>query len=268
MKAVIIVAWLGTRMLPITKTIPKELLPVGGKPVIQYIVEDLVAAWIDDIVMVTSKNKPALKSYFSDVPDLEAILERDGKIDLLDSINKPKTMANYTFVYQEEQLGTAHALLQAKDLLDSDEPFMVVFGDMVFPPHMYDGMIEKYKKKWWWFIMAANHVDREQVYKYGVMDLDGDRIIGIVEKPKIEDAPSTLIRNGVVLLNHDVFPYIEKVITDRQEGREAYLPEAIGMMLDEYPVYVHEVAPFWDIGNPDALLEANAFLYKHKKLFL
>ncbi len=268
MKAVIIVAWLGTRMLPITKTIPKELLPVGKKPVIQYIVEDLVSAWIDDIVMVTSKDKVALEKYFSDDPDLEAILERDGKLDLLESINAPKNMARYTFVHQEEKLGTAHALLQAKDMLDDGEPFMVVFGDMVFPPKMYDGMIEKYKEKWSGFVMAANHVDRDQVYKYGVMDLDGDRITRIVEKPNVEEAPSTLIWNGVVLLNHDVFSFVDRVIADRQEGREAYLPEAIGLMLDQYPVYVHEVPPFWDIGNPDSLLAANAFLHQHGKLFL
>jgi UTP--glucose-1-phosphate uridylyltransferase len=266
MKAVIIVAWLGTRMLPITKTVPKELLPVGNKPVIQYIVEDLVQAGIDDIIMVTSAHKTALEAYFSDAPYLENLLASHGKTELLDLINKPKTMARYTFVRQEEQLGTAHALMQAKHLLDDGEPFIVVFGDMVFPPMMYEGMITTHKKTWW-VVMAANHVPREEVYKYGVMALDGDRITSIVEKPSVEDAPSTLIWNGVVLLNQDVFPYMDTVIANRQEGREAYLPEAIWLMLDTHPVYVHEVAPFWDIGNPDALLKANAYLYEHGKLF-
>ena len=125
-------------MLPLTKTVPKELLPVGDKPVIQYIVEDLAAAGIDDVVMVTSSHKTALEQYFQDVPYLEDLLAGHGKQDLLDSINKPKTMASYTFVRQEEQLGTAHALLQAKHLLDGDEPFFVVFGDMVFPPAMFE----------------------------------------------------------------------------------------------------------------------------------
>jgi UTP--glucose-1-phosphate uridylyltransferase len=115
--------------------------------------------------------------------------------------------------------------------------------------------------------MAANHVPREEVYKYGVMALDGDRITQIVEKPSVQDAPSTLIWNGVVLLTPAVFASVDAVIADRQEGREAYLPEAIAMMLDTQPVYVHEVAPFWDIGNPDALLKANAYLYEHGKLF-
>lgn len=266
MKAVIIVAWLGTRMLPITKTIPKELLPVGNKPVIQYIVEDLVQAGIQDIIMVTSAHKTALEQYFQDAPYLEDLLARHGKQDLLDAINKPKTMARYTFVRQEQQLGTAHALLQAKHLLDDGEPFIVVFGDMVFPPMMYEGMIMKYKETWW-IVMAANHVPREEVYKYGVMALDGDRITSIVEKPSVQDAPSTLIWNGVVLLTKDIFPYMNTVIANRQEGREAYLPEAIWLMLDTHPVYVHEVAPFWDIGNPDALLKANAYLYEHGKLF-
>ncbi len=115
--------------------------------------------------------------------------------------------------------------------------------------------------------MAANHVPREEVYKYGVMALNEDRITQIVEKPSIEDAPSTLIWNGVVLLTSAIFPAVDAVIANRQEGREAYLPEAIAMMLDTHPVYVHEVAPFWDIGNPDALLKANAYLYEHGTLF-
>lgn len=193
---------------------------------IQYIVEDLVQAGIEDIVMVTSAHKTALEQYFQDAPYLEDLLARHGKQDLLDAINKPKTMARYTFVRQEQQLGTAHALLQAKHLLQDGEPFMVVFGDMVFPPRMYEGMIEKYKQTSS-IVMAANHVPREEVSKYGVMALDGDRITQIVEKPSVETAPSTLIWNGVVLLTQDVFPYMDKVIADRQEGREAYLPEAI-----------------------------------------
>jgi len=266
MKAVIIVAWLGTRMLPLTKTLPKELLPVGNKPVIQYIVEDLVSAGIDDIIMVTSSHKIALEQYFQDSPYLEDLLARHGKQELLDIINKPKIMARYTFVRQEEQLGTAHALLQAKHVLDDGEPFMVVFGDMVFPPNMYEAMIAKYQQTGS-FVMAANHVPREEVYKYGVMALDGDRITQIVEKPSIQDAPSTLIWNGVVLLDTSIFPAIDIIVSQRQEGHEAYLPEAIAMLLDKQSVYVHEVPPFRDIGNPEALLKANAYLYEHGKLF-
>lgn len=113
---------------------------------IQYIVEDLAKAGIDDIVMVTSSHKTALEQYFQDAPYLEDLLARHGKKELLDTINKPKTLARYTFVRQEKQLGTAHALLQAKDLLDDNEPFLVVFGDMVFPPNMYEGMIAKHKQ--------------------------------------------------------------------------------------------------------------------------
>ena len=266
MKAVIVVAWLWTRMLPITKTIPKELLPVWNKPVIQYIVQDLVKAGIDDIIMITSAHKTALENYFKDAPYLENLLASHGKTELLDRINQPKNMARYTFVRQEEQLWTAHALLQAKHLLEGEESFLVVFGDMVFPPAMYEWMIEKHQKTWW-SIMTANHVAREDVYKYGVMDLDGDRIVGIVEKPLVEEAPSTLIWNGVALLTKDIFPYVDTVIAERKEWREAYLPEAIWLMLDTHPVYVHEVAPFRDIWSPELLLKANAYLYEHGTLF-
>lgn len=266
MKAVIVVAWLWTRMLPITKTVPKELLPVGDKPVIQYIVEDLVKAGITDIIMITSAHKKALEDYFTDAPYLENLLASHGKTELLEKINAPKNMANYTFVHQKEQLGTAHALLQAKHLLEDEDKFLVIFGDMVFPPNMYAWMIQKHNETGW-SVMTANHVAREDVYKYGVMALDGDKIVDIVEKPSVENAPSTLIWNGVALLSKEVFPYVDKVITDRQEWREAYLPEAIGLMLWTHPVYVHEVAPFWDIGSPELLLKANAYLYEHGKLF-
>lgn len=253
-------------MLPITKTIPKELLPVGNKPVIHYIVEDLVQAGIDDIIMITSSQKPALENYFKDAPVLESFLASKGKQDLLDLINKPKNMAHYTFVHQEEQLGTAHALLQAKHLLDNEDSFLVIFGDMIFPPHMYEGIIAKHTQTNA-SVMAANHVALEEVYKYGVMALDGDKITKIIEKPAVKDAPSTLIWNGVALLSKEIFPYVDRVIAARQEGREAFLPEAVGLMLNDYPVYVHEVAPFWDIGSPELLLQANAYLYEHGKLF-
>ncbi len=108
--------------------------------------EDLVQSGIDDIIMITSTHKTTLEAYFQDAPYLENLLASHGKTELLDLINKPKDMARYTFVRQEQQLGTAHALLQAKDLLDDGEPFIVVFGDMVFPPMMYEGMIAKYKE--------------------------------------------------------------------------------------------------------------------------
>ena len=253
-------------MLPITKTIPKELLPVGNRPVIHYIVEDLVQAGIDDIIMITSSQKIALEDYFKDAPVLEAFLAAKGKQDLLDIINRPKTMAHYTFVHQEEQLGTAHALLQAKYLLENEDSFLVIFGDMIFPPFMYEGIIQKHLQTGA-SVMAANHVPPKEVYKYGVMALDGDKITKIIEKPRVEEAPSTLIRNGVALLSTDIFPYVDTIIAARQEGREAFLPEAIGLMLHDHPVYVHEVPPFWDIGSPELLLEANAYLYEHGRLF-
>ncbi len=266
MKAVIVVAWLWTRMLPITKTIPKEMLPVGDRPVIHYIVEDLAAAGIDDIIMITSKNKSAMEDYFRDSPELENLLASKGKTELLELINQPKTFANYTFVKQDQQLGTAHAVNQARHLLETDDHFLVIFGDMVFPPKMYDAMLAKHKATGA-AILTANHVAREDVYKYGVMALDGDRITQIVEKPSVEDAPSTLIWNGVALLPKEIFPYIDAVLAAREEWKEAFLPEAIGLMLKDRDVRVLEVAPFWDIGSPELLLKANAYLYQHGKLF-
>lgn len=265
MKAVIVAAGMGTRMLPITKTIPKEMLPVGDKPVIQYIVEDLVAAGIDDIIIISSSQKPSLQQYFSDHPVLEEILLRHQKHDLLELINKPKNMARYTFVMQEQQLGTAHALLQAKDYLSQEEPFMVVFGDMIFPPDMYQGMIDLYKR-FGYPVMAANHVPLDKVSLYGVLAIDGQKIIDIVEKPSVQDAPSTLISNGVYLLPYDIFSYIDVLSPDPRNG-ELYLPLAIKDMLSDRDVLAHIVRPFWDIGNHQLWLDANVHFARHGKMF-
>lgn len=157
-----------------------------------------------------------MEDYFRDSPELEELLARHGKTNALELINKPKTFGQYTFVRQEKQLGTADAVNQARYLLESEDHFLVIFGDMIFPPHMYEAMLEKHKATGA-AILTANHVAREDVYKYGVMALDGDRITQIVEKPSVEDAPSTLIWNGVALLPKEIFPYMDQVLAARME---------------------------------------------------
>ena len=164
MKAVIVVAGFGTRMLPITKTIPKEMLPVGDKPVIQYTVEDLVRNDIKDIIMITSNQKKALEDYFDKNYELEAILEKKGKHDLLALINAPKEMAHYTFVRQTEILGTAHAVAQVEPRI-GDEYFIVIFGDAIYPPQMITDLLKKFtevQKP----IICVHEVPHEEVHRY------------------------------------------------------------------------------------------------------
>ena len=264
MKAIILAAGFGTRMLPLTKTIPKELLPVGKKPVIQYAVEALSNAGIKNILMVTSQGKKALEDYFDKNYELEDILRKKWKLEILDVINYPKTIADYVFIKQEKQLGTGHAVLQTKPWI-SDDYFVVAYGDAIYPPNMFEQMINHFKE-YKSPILVAHEVPKEETYKYWVVELDGDNILNIVEKPAVEDAPSNLVSNGVFLLPKEIFELLENTKPDSKSG-EIYLPDAIKQLMLSKNVKCLKVDPFWDIGNPDALLNANAHFFENGKLF-
>jgi len=264
MKAVIVAAWFGTRMLPITKTIPKEMLPVGDKPVIQYIVEDLVRNGINDIIMITSNQKKALEDYFDKNYELEALLEKKWKHDLLALINVPKNIAHYTFVKQTEILGTAHAIKQVQPWI-SDEYFIVIFGDAIYPPQMIDKLLQKFaevQKP----IVCVHEVPREDVYRYGVVQIEDDHILKIVEQPKVEDAPSNFVCNGVYLLPKSIFPLIEK--TPINVARNEYLlPDTLNMLMQQHDVRFLQVDPFRDIGSVDLRMKANNKMYQDGFLY-
>lgn len=264
MKAVIVAAWFGTRMLPITKTVPKEMLPVWDKPIIQYTIEWLVAAWITDIIMVTSHQKKALEDYFDKNYELEDILQKKGKFDLLALINKPKTMATYTFVKQLEMLGTGHALMQAQHLI-SDDYFMVIFADTIYPPEAFIEMMKVFTIAPS-PIVAIHQVPKEDVYKYGVVQLAWDKIIDFVEKPKVEDAPSNLIWNGAAILPKRIFSLLQEIESDHRSW-ELNLPDAIKALIKEVPITWLSLRPYLDTGSLTWWLEANAKFLKNGKLF-
>ncbi len=264
MKAVIVAAWFGTRMLPITKTIPKEMLPVGDKPIIQYTVEWLVDAGITDIVMITSQQKKALEDYFDKNYELEDILQKKGKLEQLKLINAPKEMAKYTFVKQLEMLGTGHALMQVEHLI-SDEYFMVIFADTIYPPETFASMIKKFEETHS-PIIAIHEVPKEEVYKYGVVQLEGERVVDFVEKPNVEDAPSNLIRNGAAILPKKIFSYLKNIQHDSRSW-ELNLPDAIkGMLKDTYVVSLI-LRPYLDTWSLLWRLEANEKFLRNGKLF-
>lgn len=264
MKAVIVAAWFGTRMLPLTKTVPKEMLPVGDKPIIQYIIEWLVDAWVTDIVMITSQQKKPLEDYFDKNYELEDILQKKGKTDLLALINKPKEIATYTFVKQLEMLGTGHAVMQVEHLI-SDEHFMVVFADTIYPPETFVTMIQKFNTTRT-PIIAVHQVPKGEVYKYGVVKLDGERVIDFVEKPKVEDAPSNLIRNGAAILPKHIFTVLKHIWYDSRSG-ELNLPDAIRSILSDMQVIALPLRPYLDTGSLQGWLEANERFLKNGKLF-
>ncbi len=265
MKAVIVAAWVGTRMLPINKTIPKEMLPVWDKPVIQYCIEGISDAWIKDVIMITSKHKKALEDYFDKNKELEQALEKSGKTDILELVNKPTKLANYTFVRQLEALWTGHAVFQTKSWI-TDDYFMVIFPDCIYPTNMFKEMIEKFNSKPQ-PIIACHEVPMEEVYKYGIVSKDEqNHVQDFVEKPTVEEAPGNLIRNGVAILPYSIFDKIEKTKIDSRSW-ETNLPDAIKLLKEDMDILAMEFQPYKDIWNIQARMEANNKLFTDWKLF-
>jgi UTP--glucose-1-phosphate uridylyltransferase len=265
MKAIIVAAWFGTRTLPINKTIPKEMLPVGDKPVIQYCIEWISEAWIKDVLIITSKYKKALEDYFDKNKELEDALEKNGKNDILEKIIKPTKLANYAFIRQLEALWTWHAVMLTKPRI-VDDYFMVIFPDCIYPTNMFKEMIERFKKNPQ-PIIACHKVPMEEVYKYWIVSIDQNNYVkDLIEKPKIEDAPWNLIRNWVAILPKKIFDKIEKTKTDSRSW-ETNLPDAIKLLKDEINILAMEFQPYKDIGNIQSWMEANNRLFTKWKLF-
>src|SRR6266571_3912360 len=196
-KAVLPVAGLGTRVLPASKVIPKEMLPLVDKPTLQYIVEEAVAAGIEEIIFVTSRGKRSIEDHFDAFPELEAVLERKGKHKELEELRQLQTMATYTSVRQAEPLGLGHAVLCAKELV-GDEPFVVMLGDILIPPETpcLPELIEVYER-YQGSVLLLVPLPPEIIPTYGIATVEelGSHILQVthlVEKPRLEDAPSNL----------------------------------------------------------------------------
>lgn len=255
MQWIIAAAWYWTRMLPITKSIPKELLPIGSKPVIQYIVEGLAGAGVKDIVVITSQGKESIDHYFDKNYELEEVLKKKWKYDLLEEINKPKNLANLMFVKQKEQLWFAHALLSAKPWI-STEYFVLSVGDTVFSPEIFQDLLAEFDKRKAPIILLQE-IDRNDVSRYGVVEIKDGRIVNMVEKPRLEDAPSNFIMPWVYILPKSIFELIETLEVDPKHN-EILLPGALFELAKEQPLYGHLTKhKIRDVGNPELWLKAN-----------
>jgi len=261
MKAVIAAAWYWTRMLPITKSIPKELMPVWNKPVIQYIVEWLVQTGVKDIVIITSQWKQALEDYFDKNYELEEVLKKKGKLELLEEVNKPKNLANYSFVKQKQQLWFAHAVLETKPWVEKDY-FILTVWDTIFHPGIYSDMIELHRKTWF-PVVWLQEVPMDDVSKYWVVKIEEWKITDMVEKPKKEEAPSNLIMIWVYVLPRSIFDVIEQTPMD-QKSWEILLPDALKILMSTVPIlpYVtkHKI---WDVWTPELWLKANNEIFQN-----
>ena len=233
-KAVIPAAGLGTRFLPATKAMPKEMLPVVDKPAIQYVVEEAVAAGLSDILMVTGRNKNALENHFDRMTELEAMLERKGDQTRLAKVRESNELADIHYVRQGDPRGLGHAVLRAR-MHVGNEPFAVLLGDDIIDardPLLTRMLAEQVKRGA--SIVALLEVDPAQIHMYGAAaveatdDPDVVRITGLVEKPSAEDAPSNLAIIGRYVLCPEVFDILEH--TKPGKGNEIQLTDALQEM--------------------------------------
>ncbi len=261
-KAVFPAGGLGTRFLPATKVIPKEMLPVVDKPIIQYGVEEAIASGIEHIIIVTGRGKSAMEDHFDHTFELDATLERRGKLELLAVSRGVSSLAKISYVRQKEPLGLGHAVLCAKDLV-GDEPFAVILPDDVIDAKVpcLKQMIKIFDQKSG-SVLATQTVEGPSISLYGVLsgsqDTDNPRIYnctGMVEKPKFEDAPSKQAIIGRYVLTPRVFELLEE--TTPGAGGEIQLTDGILALVKEEKVfgYTFEGKRF-DAGDKFGMLQA------------
>lgn len=266
-KAVIGAAGFGTRFLPQTKAMPKEMLPLVDKPIIQYIVEELVDAGIEDIVMVTGYHKRSIEDHFDHMSgDLRANLKQGNKLELLEQTKKISELANFAYVRQKGPYGAATALLNVAHLI-GDEPFIFIFADDLIPstPNRFSQMIALYEEFDGSILPCIKVEDDEDFKRYGIVE--GEKIrdgvmkmSGLVEKPGKEKAPSNLASIGGYLLTPDVFAYAEESSKNLPDGAEFYLSTyALEPMIEDgKALYACELqnSKYYDTGNKLGYLEA------------
>ncbi len=259
-KAIFPAAGLGTRLLPITKSIPKEMLVLVDKPLIQYGVEECISAKINDIIIVTGRGKTAIEDYFDRSIEHEIMLKEKGKHDLLKSVDEISNLINLTYTRQKEALGLGHAILCAQNMV-GEEPFAVVLSDDIIDSNIpvMKQMIDVYKH-YRYSILAVQRVRDEDVSKYGIIqgkEIEKGlfKVEDLVEKPEINEAPSNLAIIGRYILMPQIFDFISK--TKPGKGGEIQLTDAIKSLLSIQPVYALEFEGIrYDGGNKLDLLKA------------
>jgi UTP--glucose-1-phosphate uridylyltransferase len=261
-KAVFPVAGLGTRFLPATKAIPKEMLPLVDKPLIQHAVEEARAAGIEDIIFVTSQGKSAIEDHFDINGDLNKVLEARGKLDMLDAVRSTEIGSGKLFYTRQQQpLGLGHAVWCARKLV-GDEPFAVLLPDDVVlagTPCLQQ-MVEAYNEVGG-NIVAVVDVPREHTSRYGILDVASDdgrlaAVKGLVEKPKPEVAPSTLSIIGRYILQPELFGHLDR--QERGAGNEIQLTDSMARLIGTQPFHgLRFQGTRYDCGDRVGFLEAN-----------
>jgi len=266
-KVIIPAAGFGTRFLPATKSMPKEMLPIVDKPVIQYVVEEAVESGIKDVIIVTGALKRAIEDHF-DVPNADLVknLEAGNKTELLENVRKISEMANFIYIRQKGMYGNGTPVLSAEPVIQN-EMFAVMWGDEFIysnPPRLAQ-MMKVYEKYGGAVISAVRIENKEDLKRYGIADVEpveGEgnvyKIKTIVEKPDPDKAPSNLATHGAYILPPEIFEILRK--QKPGTGGEIYLPEAIAELIKTgYPVYACEIenGHYYDTGNKLEYLKAN-----------
>lgn len=278
-KAVIPAAGLGTRVLPATKAQPKEMLVIVDKPALQYLVEELVSAGIEEILIITGRNKGSIENHFDYSYELEKTLEEKGKKDLLKIVNNISEMSNIYYVRQKRPLGLGHAISCAEAFV-GDEPFVVLLGDDIIYTDKDKGqspvtkqLVEKYNELQGGTILGVQEVPHENVSKYGIIkplkqiDEKTVAVEDFIEKPSVDEAPSNLAALGRYVLEPEVFSYLKR--TKPGKGGEIQLTDAIlAMKNDGEKLYAYNFDGLrYDTGDKFGMFVANVeFGLRHEEL--
>ena len=262
MKGIITIAGYGTRFLPASKAIPKEMIPIAGKPLIQYHVEGLVAAGVTEIIIVVRDNGAIVQDHFSPNPQLEEHLKDSGKLDVLEAMRRVDSMADIVLVRQPEDLpyGNATPALAARKWLNPGEPFYYMFGDDIvlgdvpIPQQMLNTFHEHEPAA----VLAAQEVPDEETHLYGCIELkpgSDNHMSRIIEKPAPGTAPSNLVQIGHFVLTPEVFDVLDSLETGK--GGELWLADAMDGLAHRSSVVVHPIDGLWmAAGDPLRQLKA------------
>lgn len=260
-KAIIPAAGFGTRFLPQTKAMPKEMLPVVDKPVIQYVVEECVSSGIEDIIIVTGYHKRSIEDHFDHNPDLEYHLEVQGKTPMLKNVREIADCANFIYIRQKGGYGNGTPVLNARRVI-GNEPFAVLWGDEFIysnPPRLRQCLevFEKYGDP----VISGIKVPKKDVSRYGIAEVktienNVHQIFSLLEKPKPSQTPSNLATHGCYVLTPDIFDDLAQLEPGRSD--EIWLVDAIKQLMKRRPVYACEIkeGKYYDTGNKVEYLKA------------
>ena len=259
-KAVIPAAGYGTRLLPASKAIPKEMIPIVDRPTIQYVIEEAIEAGIEEVLIITSKNKQEIEDHFDRDLELEMVLKEKEKYDIKKEVDRISNMIDIHYVRQKEQKGLGHAISCAETFVGND-PFAVILGDdlVVSKKPAIGQLMEVYEKKEA-PILGVQDVPEKDVDKYGIVKYKEKQeksylLEDMIEKPAVKEAPSNLAILGRYVITPDIFPIIEN--TPRGKGGEIQLTDALKTLSQKRNMYAHNFnGERYDVGNKMGFLRA------------